>query len=52
MRAKMIGLRRNYTDYLVEMRFKLKAITPEKNWEGSAKELNNSFTYLGPGVSD
>ena len=52
MRAKMIGLRRNYTDYLVEMRFKLKAITPEKNWEGLAKELNNSFTYLGPGVSD
>jgi hypothetical protein len=51
MRTKMIGLRRSYTNYLVEMRFKLKALTPEKNWKGLAKELNNSFTYLGPGVS-
>lgn len=51
MRNKMISLRRNYTDYLVEMRFKLKALTPEKNWKDLAKELNNCFTYLGPGVS-
>jgi hypothetical protein len=51
IRAKMIGLRRNYTDYLVEMRFKLMAITPEKNWKDLAKELNANFTYLGPGIS-
>jgi hypothetical protein len=52
IRAKMISLRRNYTDYLVEMRFKLMAITPEKNWNDLAKELNSCFTYLGPGVSN
>ena len=52
MRAKMIELRRSYTDYLVEMRFKLMALTPEKNWKDLAKELNNTFTYLGPGVSN
>lgn len=52
IRAKMIALRRNYTDYLVEMRFKLMAITPEKNWKDLAKELNANFTYLGPGVSN
>jgi hypothetical protein len=52
MRNKMIGLRKSYTNYLVEMRFKLKALTPEKNWKDLAKELNNSFTYLGPGVSN
>jgi hypothetical protein len=52
MRIKMIGLRKNYTNYLIEMRFKLKALTPEKNWKDLAKELNNSFTYLGLGVSN
>jgi len=26
-------------------------ITPEKEWEGLAKELNNNFTYMGAGVS-
>jgi hypothetical protein len=51
MRTKMLDLRRNYTDYLVDMRFKLMAITPEKNWNDLAKELNSCFTYLGPGVS-
>ena len=51
MQAKMLALRRSYTDYQVEMRFKLMAITPEKNWNRLAKELNNSFAYLGPGVS-
>ena len=51
IRAKMLALRKNYTDYLVEMRFKLLAITPEKNWKDLAKELNSSFYYLGPGVS-
>jgi hypothetical protein len=44
LRTKMIGLRRNYTDYLVYMRFKLIALTPEKQWEGLAKELNY-FAY-------
>jgi len=52
MRTKMIELRRNYTDELVEMRFKILAMTPEKNWKDLAKELNSTFTYLGPGVSN
>jgi hypothetical protein len=52
IRTKMIGLRENYTNYLVEMRFKLKVLTPEKNWKNLAKELNSSFTYFGPGVSN
>jgi hypothetical protein len=52
MRTKMIELRRSYTDYLVEMRFKIMALTPEKNWKDLAKELNNTFAYLGPGVSN
>jgi len=52
IRVKMLVLRRSYTDYLVEMRFKLMAITPEKNWSDLAKELNSCFTYLGPGVSN
>jgi hypothetical protein len=52
MRTKMIELRKNYTNYLVEMRFKLRALTSEKNWKDLAKELNNSFAYLGPGVSN
>jgi hypothetical protein len=52
MRSRMMELRRNYTDALVEMRFKILALTPEKNWKDLAKELNNTFTYLGPGVSN
>jgi hypothetical protein len=50
-RAEMIELRRNFSNYLVDMRFKLMAITPEKEWEGLAKELNNNFRYMGAGVS-
>lgn len=46
---EMIDLRKNYTDYLVDMRFKLMAITPEKEWPGLAKELNGEFNYLGAG---
>jgi hypothetical protein len=52
MRTRMLTLRRSYTDYIVEMRFKLMAITPEKNWKDLARELNNTFSYLGPGVSN
>jgi len=44
LRNKMIGLRRSYSDYVVSMRFQLLAITPEKNWEGFAKELNSIFS--------
>src|SRR5258706_4935607 len=51
MRANMIKIRRNYTNNLVNMRFKLKAITPEKDWNSFAKELNNNFAYLGAGIS-
>lgn len=51
MRANMIEIRRNYTNQLVDMRFKLKAITPEKQWNDLAKELNNNFVYLGAGIS-
>jgi hypothetical protein len=51
MRAEMIELRRNFTDYLIDMRFKMMEITPEKEWEGLAKELNNNFTYMGAGIS-
>jgi hypothetical protein len=43
LRDKIIGLRRSYSDYVVSMRFQLLAITPEKNWEGLAKELNSIF---------
>ncbi len=50
-RANMIALRRNYTESLLNMRFKLIAITPLDKWEGLAKELNNSFTYMGAGLS-
>ena len=45
----MIELRKGYTNYLVEMWFKLMAIVPEKNWKDLAKELNSCFTYLVPG---
>jgi hypothetical protein len=51
MRAKMLELRKNYSNYLVEMRFKLLALTPEKQWNDLAKELNNYFVYMGAGVS-
>ncbi len=50
-RANMITLRRNYTGSLVNMRFKLIAITPVDKWESLGKELNNSFTYMGAGLS-
>ena len=49
-RIKMIRLRRNYTDYLVTMRFKLVAITPKDKWNDLAKELNDSFSYMGAGL--
>ncbi len=51
IRNQMIGLRKNYSSYLVGMRFELLAIVPEKEWEGLARELNDDFSYLGPGVS-
>ncbi len=47
----MIALRRNYTESLVNMRFKLIALAPTDKWEGLAKELNDSFTYMGAGLS-
>jgi hypothetical protein len=49
IRSKMIELRKNYSAYIVEMRFKLMALTPEKNWKDLSKELNNCFAYLGAG---
>ena len=49
-RIQMIQLRRNYTDYLVTMRFNLIAITPKDKWKDLAKELNNSFSYFGAGM--
>ena len=51
LRISMIGLRRDYTDYLVDMRFNLIAITPENEWKPLAKELKESFNYMGPGIS-
>jgi hypothetical protein len=51
MRSRMIDLRKAYSNYLVKMRFELKAITPEKQWNDLAKELNNNFVYLGAGIS-
>ena len=51
MRSNMIDLRRDYSNYLVDMRFKLKAITPNKQWYNLAKVLNNNFVYLGAGIS-
>jgi hypothetical protein len=50
MRSNMIDLRRDYSNYLINMRFKLKAITPNKNWKDLAKVLNNNFVYLGAGI--
>jgi hypothetical protein len=49
-RKKMIQLRKNFTDYLVAMRFRLITITPKDHWTELAKELNNSFSYMGPGL--
>jgi hypothetical protein len=49
-RQQMIDLRKNYSDYLVNMRYNLMALTPEKEWPGLAKELNNDFDYLGAGA--
>jgi len=43
-RDEMTGLRKSYSDYIVSMRFQLLALTPEKNWEALAKELNSIFS--------
>jgi hypothetical protein len=51
LRSNMIDMRRDYSNYLVDMRFKLKAITQNKRWKDLAKELNNNFVYLGAGIS-
>ena len=50
-RTAMLKLRRSYTDYLVTMRFNLLEITPEAEWNGLARELNNNLFYLGSGDS-
>jgi hypothetical protein len=51
IRNQMANERKSYSGYLVSMRFKLLAITPEKNWESLAKELNQVFTDVVPGSS-
>jgi hypothetical protein len=51
IRDQMATARKSYSDYLVDMRFKLLAITPEKDREGLAKELNPVFTDIVPGAS-
>lgn len=51
IRQKMLELRRSYTNDLVDLRFKLLAITPEKEWKGLAKELSDQFNYMGAGIS-
>jgi hypothetical protein len=51
MRSRMIDIRKAYSNYLIKMRFELKAITPEKQWNDLAKELNSNFVYLGAGIS-
>jgi len=51
IRDQMARERQSYSSYLVNMRFKLLAITPEKNWENLAKELNSVFTDIVPGAS-
>jgi hypothetical protein len=43
IRTEMVALRRSYSEYVVNMRFQLFAITPEKNRESMAKELNTIF---------
>lgn len=50
MQAKMINLRKGYSDYLVKMRFQILALTPDKEWEGMAKEFTDLFTYISPGI--
>ncbi|HET6999670.1 MAG TPA: hypothetical protein VFI33_00085, partial [Puia sp.] len=50
LRVKMIELRKSYSDYIVNMRFKLLEITPEKNWEGLARELNRIFSDVAVGL--
>ena len=51
IRQKMLKLRWSYTNDLVDLRFKLLAITPEKEWKGLAKELSDQFNYMGAGLS-
>lgn len=51
IRDQMAAQRKSYTDYLVTMRFKLMAITPQKNQKDLAKELNPVFTDIVPGAS-
>ena len=51
IRDQMSVARKSYSDYLVDMRFKLLAITPQKSWESFAKELNGVFTDIVPGAS-
>jgi hypothetical protein len=50
LRTKMIELHKGYSDCIVNMRFKLLAITPELNWEGLAKELNGIFPDVAVGL--
>jgi hypothetical protein len=47
---QMIELRKNYSNYLVDTRFNLMALTTEKEWTGVAKVLNDDFNYLGAGA--
>lgn len=51
LRDNTISLRKNYSDYLVTMRFKLLPLVPGKDWETLAKELNPAFADISPGVS-
>jgi hypothetical protein len=51
IRLEMLGLRKDYSAYLVGMRFKLLALTPEKQWTDLAKDLNSSFVDMGAGIS-
>jgi len=51
IRNQMARERQSYSSFLVNMRFKLLAIIPEKNWESLAKELNQVFTDVVPGAS-
>jgi hypothetical protein len=50
LRDKMIELRKSYSDYVVKMRFNLLVITPEKDWESLAKELNGVFSDVAVGL--
>jgi hypothetical protein len=51
LRSRMMEVRKSYSNYLVDMRFKLKSLTPSDKWKELAKELNNNFTYMGAGIS-